>query len=74
MCNCNQQRASYTSEQKSEQTGMIKVTLVGNKPIVIYGDITGRMYIFRKKNDSNWVDKRDAVSFSGVEGIKISSN
>jgi hypothetical protein len=71
MCNCNQQRAMYTSENKQLQKGTVKVMLVNNTPMVLNGDVTGRMYIFRNINDVNWVDRRDAISMKGINGLQI---
>lgn len=71
MCNCNQQRASYSSGNDNAQTGMVKVKLIEDSAIVLNGDVTGRMYIFRNINDTNWVDKRDAVSMKGMKGLQI---
>jgi hypothetical protein len=45
--------------------------LIVNTPMVINGDITGRMYIFRKKDDINWVDKRDVISMKGIDVLQI---
>jgi hypothetical protein len=71
MCNCNQQRAAYTSQNNPAQKGMVKVTLIENKPLVLNGDITGRMYVFRNINDVNWVDRRDAISMRKIKEIQI---
>ncbi|HKR04938.1 MAG TPA: hypothetical protein VJY62_09900 [Bacteroidia bacterium] len=71
MCNCNQQRAAYTSENNPAQKGMVKVKLIENKPLVLNGDITGRMYVFRNINDINWVDRRDAISMKKIKEIQI---
>ncbi len=70
MC-CNQNRVRYTNENKHAQKGMIKVILVGNTPIAIHGDISGRTYKFRKIKDSNWVDARDVVSMKEIKGLQI---
>ncbi|MCD4734633.1 MAG: hypothetical protein K8R53_01195 [Bacteroidales bacterium] len=51
---------------------MVKVLLKENKPMVINGDITGRMYVFRKINDINWVDKRDIVGIRETTSLQIS--
>ena len=72
MCNCKQQRASYTSQAKPVQTGMIKAKLIQDKPLVLNGDITGRMYVFRNINDIIWVDRRDAMSMKANKEIEIS--
>lgn len=72
MCNCNQKRAMYSSQNPQSQRGMVKVLLKENKPMVINGDITGRMYVFRKINDINWVDKRDIVGIRETTSLQIS--
>ena len=71
MCNCNQKRSIYTSESNQLQKGMVKVILTKNTSMVLNGDITGRMYIFRNMNDLNWVDKRDAINMKGIDGLQI---
>jgi len=50
---------------------MVKVKLIENSALVLNGDVTGRMYIFRNINDINWVDKRDAISMKGTKGLQI---
>jgi hypothetical protein len=70
MCNCNQQRTMYSS-QHDQIHGTVKVMLINNSPIVLNGDVTGRMYVFRNLNDINWVDKRDVMSMKGIEGLQI---
>jgi hypothetical protein len=71
MCNCNQKRTMYASENNHSQNGTVKVMLISNTPMVVNGDITGRMYVFRNMNDINWIDKRDAMSLKGIEGLQI---
>ena len=71
MCNCNQQRASYSLENDQSKKGMVKVILINDHPRVVNGDVTGRMYVFRKYNDVNWVDKRDAVSMKNIRGLQV---
>ncbi len=71
MCNCNQKRVTYTSQHTNAEKGMVKVTLIENKPIVVNGDITGRMYVFRHINDFNWVDKRDALSITHYKQLQV---
>jgi len=71
MCNCNQQRTVYSSGNEPSQKGMVKIKLMINKPLVLNGDITGRMYVFRNIHDINWVDKRDAMSMKGIEGLQV---
>ncbi len=72
MCNCNQQRAAYTTQYHSQpQKGVVKVKLTGNKPIVISGNFTGRTYAFRKTNDMNLVDSRDMISMKEMDGLLV---
>ena len=71
MCNCNTKRAAYTSEVNPSATGMVKVKLLADTPVVLNGDITGRMYVFRNMNDTNWVDKRDLPGIITTVGLQI---
>ena len=71
MCICNQKRAMYSPGSSQPQKGMVKVQLLDNNPVVINGDITGRMYVFRHINDFNWVDKRDAISLQEISGLQV---
>lgn len=71
MCNCNQKRAMLISHDDHFQKGMVKTVLLENNPLVINGDITGRMYIFRKSGDVNWVDKRDIIGIKSMKALKI---
>ena len=71
MCNCNQKRAAYSAGRDPSQKGMVKVVLTDDKPQVLNGNITGRMYVFRNINDINWVDKRDVISMKGIKGMQI---
>lgn len=71
MCNCNQQRTVYLSDNNQSQKGMVKVKLIQNNPMVLNGNITGRMYVFRNINDCNWVDKRDVMSMKEINGLQI---
>ncbi len=72
MCNCNQQRAAYTTQRQVQpQNGLVKVKLTGNSPILVNGTITGRTYTFRKINDLNWVDRRDVISMSEIAGLQV---
>lgn len=71
MCDCNQKRAIYSSGNDQPQKGMVKVKLIENNALVLTGDITGRMYVFRSINDINWVDKRDAMSMKEINGLQI---
>ena len=73
MCNCNQKRALYSSKEDPAQKGMVKVKLVENNPLVVNGNITGRMYVFRNINDINWVDKRDATAIKKINGLQVFS-
>lgn len=71
MCNCNQKRASYSFENDQSQKGMVKVILIDDRPQVVNGNVTGRRYVFRKYNDVNWVDKRDAISMKEIKGLQV---
>ncbi len=71
MCNCNQKRAIYSSGNNQSQKGMVKVKLIEDNALVLNGNITGRMYVFRNINDINWVDKRDAMSMKEIKGLQI---
>jgi hypothetical protein len=71
MCNCNQQRANYSSANAQPQKGVVKVKLTENTPMVINGSVTGRTYEFRKINDLNLVDRRDVISMNVIPGLQI---
>jgi hypothetical protein len=71
MCNCNQERAEYSKAETQSQKGVVKVKLMLDTPIEINGSITGRTYVFRKVNDSNWIDRRDVMSMNGIAGLQI---
>jgi hypothetical protein len=71
MCNCNQKRTMYSSGDQESRRGMVKVKLVENNPLVLSGDITGRMYVFRYINDINWIDKRDVLSMKHIRGLEV---
>jgi hypothetical protein len=74
MCNCNQKRASYSSgvgNQNDAPLGMIQVKLVQGGLFTITGDITGRVYVFKKMNDITWVDKRDLMYMEQVKELQI---
>jgi len=71
MCNCNQKRATYLDENRNAKKGMVKVILKDNNPLVVNGNITGRMYIFKKKNDVNWIDERDIVDITGIKELRV---
>ena len=71
MCNCNQKRAMYSSEGTLSRRGMVKAMLTQKEPIVLNGNVTGRMYVFRNIRDVNWVDRRDALSMRGVIGLQL---
>ena len=71
MCNCNQQRATYLSENNQPPKGMVKVKLVKNNSLVVNGDVTGRMYVFRNLDDVNWVDKRDAMNMKEMNELQV---
>ena len=71
MCNCNQQRSMYSAANNQNPREVVKVKLIKNEPVVINGDFTGRTYIFREINDINWVDKRDAVSLTDMQNLRL---
>lgn len=71
MCNCNQKRVAYSSEKNQIQKNAVKVKLTTEKPMVLNGDITGRMYVFERKNDINWIDNRDVLGFKNIKQIQI---
>lgn len=72
MCNCNQKRASYSSGPQAEASaGMRQVKLVQKGLFTITGDVTGRVYVFKKINDIVWVDKRDLVYMEEVEELQL---
>ena len=71
MCNCNQQRAAYASQKVSEQRGMVKVQLIENKPMILRGKKTGRLYKFKNINEIILVDKRDAINYKEIEELII---
>jgi hypothetical protein len=50
---------------------MRQVKLVQKGLFTITGDITGRVYVFKKINDINWVDKRDVVYMEKVEELQL---
>jgi hypothetical protein len=70
VCNCNQQRATYSSPEQSKK-GMVKVKLVEGASLIINGDVTGRMYVFRNPDDINWMDKRDAMHIENVKELQV---
>ena len=61
----------YSSENHQSQKGVVKVKLTENNPMVLNGNITGRIYVFRNINDLNWVDKRDVMSMKEINGLQI---
>lgn len=71
MCNCNKKRAAYSAGNNQPQKGTVKVVLVENKPKTLNGNVTGRMYVFNKIHDINWVDRRDAVGMEEVKGLQV---
>lgn len=71
MCNCNQKRTAYSAGSRPSQKGLVKVILTDNEPQIVNGNVTGRMYVFRNINDTNWVDNRDAISMKGIKGLQI---
>ena len=50
---------------------MVRAVLIRKKPMVLNGDVTGRMYVFRNFNDTAWVDRRDAATMAELDGLRI---
>ena len=72
MCqNCNHKRVMYSTGNNRSQQGMIKVKLIAGNSLIMNGDITGRVYTFRKINDINWVDRRDVISMKDIKALQI---
>lgn len=70
MCNCNQKRTSF-SEATGNTRGKTMVRLVGNKPISINGNSTGRRYEFSTKQPMLWVDSRDAIGMGAMQDVQV---
>ena len=71
MCNCNQTQTAFRSADDPFRKGMVKVTLIEDKPMALNGNFTGRLYLFRNMHDFNWVDTRDASDMKGIEGLSV---
>jgi hypothetical protein len=71
MCNCNQKRIAYSTQNDMSSKGLVKVMLTQNDSLVLNGDITGRTYVFKTTNDVNWVDSRDVISMKKQKGLQI---
>jgi hypothetical protein len=71
MCNCNQKRSMFSSQNARPPEGMVKVRLTDKKPLLLRGDITGRMYVFRNENDLLLVDSRDAMSMKEMRVLQV---
>src|SRR5689334_24960892 len=71
MCNCSKSTITYSTTEDNRRKGSVKVKLTGEKPLVLNGSITGRMYIFRNMNDINWVDRRDALEMKDHSSLTI---
>lgn len=77
MCNCNQKRTAFNAKNlqgnanQDAHQGMNQMKLVQQGPMEINGDITGRKYIFKKKDDINWVDKRDVINMREIKGLMM---
>ena len=74
MCNCNQKRMQYATSvgnKNTPQLGMAKVRLIRSKPLLLFGDVTGREYQFKQRGDIQWVDKTDMPYMRGLPGIEI---
>ncbi len=42
---------------------LLKVKLNKTESVIVNGRVTGRSYIFKRRGDLNWVDKRDIDDF-----------
>lgn len=71
MCDCNQQRATFSSNQNQSRRGEVKVKLIQDCPMVLNGSITGRSYEFKKIYDTNWVDRRDVVFMYEIIELQV---
>jgi hypothetical protein len=74
VCNCNQKRAAYSSantNQEAAPMGVRQVQLVKEGPFTITGNITSRVYVFKKINDVNWVDRRDLLQMENVKELQV---
>ena len=71
MCNCNQSRAAHTATYSREKSGSVRVKLVKELPITLFGTFTGRMYKFSNLNDENAIDGRDLQAIDGLPQLEI---
>lgn len=74
MCNCNQKRAALSSTNTSHEVapmGTRQVKLIQEGTFSITGNTTGRVYVFKKMNDVNWVDQRDLLYMQNVKGLQV---
>lgn len=77
MCDCNQKRMAFVagnSRNRAEEDvhrGMNQVKLIQKEALEINGDVTGRTYLLKKKNDIVWVDKRDLSGMKDIKGLKL---
>ena len=79
MCNCNRGRNALNNTAKGDSVNrnnavsnqMVKVQLMVDSPVVFYGSFTGRTYRLKNINDISWVDKRDAVNLSNINGLRV---
>lgn len=77
MCNCNK-RTVYISDNSNHsflrnRARQTKVKLIAEEPLVVNGDYTGRMYVFRWINDIILVDKRDAENMRQIKELQVLS-
>lgn len=61
----------YSTNNNQTQKGLVKVKLIQKNPMVLNGDITGRIYEFKNSNDVIWVDNRDAKSMDTIAGLQV---
>lgn len=74
MCNCNQKRGSLSSASNNTEVaplGSRQVKLIKEGVYTIRGNTTGRVYLFRKINDVNWVDQRDLMYMQDVKELQV---
>ncbi|MBA3704353.1 MAG: hypothetical protein H0W84_00190 [Bacteroidetes bacterium] len=57
--------------KRDANRGMNQVKLVQQDPLKINGDVTGRIYEFKKMNDIIWVDKRDLMGMKTIKGLQL---
>lgn len=77
MCNCNNKRTALAIANHSQvennlpNNNLVKVKLMQQSPLEVYGDITGKKYSFEKNNAILWVDKRDVMRMRRLTGLQV---